>query len=271
MKFKTFAAPSSNLVFTYTFLWNQTEARSAIEAIQGYTNSTMPTELNMRLFIASGQTSLMGVYYGSQESFSAAIQPLLSQLGDPRISKNRTLGWLDTLTEYANGRLATPLEYDYHETFFAKSLFTTSRDALTPDAMDNFVGYWYNVTKTITRNWFLIVDLHGGPSSAITKVPPEDTSYAHRDALFKYQFYDRVFTGKYPDNGFSFLDGWVDSIRNTMNSTTFGMYINYADPTLSATEAHRFYWLDHYNRLSSIKESYDPNQLFSNPQAILRT
>jgi hypothetical protein len=72
-------------------------------------------------------------------------------------------------------------------------------------------------------------------------VSPDATSYAHRNALLKYEFYDRVYSGNYPSNGFSFLNGWVETITATMKETTFGMYINYADPTLSLDEAHTYY------------------------------
>lgn len=117
----------------------------------------------------------------------------------------------------------------------------------------------------------MIVDLHGGPTSAVSAVPIDSTSYVHRPALFKYEFYDRVDSGTYPLNGFSFLDGWVDAITRTMNTTTFGMYINYADPTLNATQAHTAYWLQHYDRLVSIKQTWDPDRVFENPQAVLST
>lgn len=86
-----------------------------------------------------------------------------------------------------------------------------------------------------------------------------------------YQFYDRVTTGSYPSDGFSFLDGWVDTITSTMNDTVFGMYYNYADPTLSAGKAHTAYWIENYERLAAIKEKVDPWRVFSNPQAVLST
>lgn len=83
------------------------------------------------------------------------------------------------------------------------------------------------------------------------------------------EFYDRVDSGTYPSNGFSFLNGWIAAIQNAQSTTQqLGMYINYADPTLNASQAHAAYWLDHYSRLSTIKTAFDPNKLFSNPQAI---
>jgi len=90
----------------------------------------------------------------------------------------------------------------------------------------------------------MMIDLHGGPTSAISKVPVGDTSYAHRKALLKYQFMDHSHGGTYPQEGFTFLNGWVASITDTMKNTAyspFGMYINYADTTLSPDEAHSHY------------------------------
>ena len=89
--------------------------------------------------------------------------------------------------------------------------------------------------------------------------------------MLKYEFYDRVDSGTYPANGFSFLNGWVNAITGTMNATTFGMYINYADTSMNATQAHKAYWLQNYARLVSIKQSIDPGRVFENPQAVLST
>jgi len=72
--------------------------------------------------------------------------------------------------------------------------------------------------------------LHGGPTSAISKVADNATAYAHRNALLKYEFYDRDYSGSYPANGFSFLNGWVSSITNASKSPT--LYAAYQLPTL---------------------------------------
>ncbi|OCL01673.1 Glucooligosaccharide oxidase [Glonium stellatum] len=268
-KFQTFTAPSPNIVFTYMFSFgSQQQAVSAISAIQTYTRSTMPTELNMRFTINPYSTTLSGVYYGSQAAFTAAIQPLLSTMPAPLYNTVQSMGWLDTLTAYSNGALATTLNYDYHETFFAKSLMPSE---LSDAAITAFVAYWFNTAKSNTRDWYVMMDLHGGAGSAISKVAADATSYAHRDAIFKFQFYDRVDSGTYPSNGFPFLNGWVGSITSAMPNTTFGMYINYADSSLTADQAHTAYWLDHYPKLTTIKMAYDPKKVFSNPQAILST
>ncbi|CAG8954273.1 hypothetical protein HYFRA_00005893 [Hymenoscyphus fraxineus] len=266
MKFQTFAAPSNNIVFNYGLNFNQQQMRNAFAALQDYANGTAPPEMNLRIMINPYSVSLMGVYYGTQAAFQSAIQPFLTKIGvsGGQVSQK---GWIDTLTTYAYGSLSTPLNYDVHETFFSKSLMT---ERLTDAAMDAFWAYWYNTARSISRDWYLILDLHGGVNSTITKLGVDYSSYAHRNALIKYEFYDRVNSGSYPSNGFDFLNGWVNSIANNMKTTTFGSYINYADPTLSTTQAQTQYWLGHYQRLADIKKAVDPGNLFSNPQSVGR-
>lgn len=114
----------------------------------------------------------------------------------------------------------------------------------------------------------MLIDLYGGNSSAVSQVSPNETSYAHRGTIFKMEFYDSSLFGDYPSDGFSFLNGWVDAIEQAQGKEQIGMYINYADPTLTTAEAHHLYWLDNYERLSRLKDEFDPNKVFMNPQAV---
>ncbi|EHL01053.1 hypothetical protein M7I_3016 [Glarea lozoyensis 74030] len=195
----------------------------------------------------------MGVFYGTQSAFQTAISPVLSKIGNPSGSV-QTKGWIDTLTGYAYMPLATSLDYDIHETFFSKSLMT---ERLNDAAMTAFWAYWYNTARSNTRDWYLIVDLHGGISSAITKLGADYSSYAHRNALIKYEFYDRVSSGSYPSNGFSFLNDWVATVTK-------------ANPSLTTSQAQQNYWLGHYAKLAEIKSAVDPTNLFNNPQSVGR-
>ncbi|KAH8654525.1 hypothetical protein BGZ60DRAFT_418700 [Tricladium varicosporioides] len=241
--------------------------KTAFMAYQDYSNSTAcPAEMNLRIFINSQSVSLQGVYFGSQSAFQSAIAPLLSKVGNPS-GNVQSMDYIGMLNNYAYMSLSTPLDYDVHETFFSKSLMT---EYVNDAAATAFWNYWYNTARSTSRDWYLIVDAHGGPSSAITKVPANATSYAHRNAILKYEFYDRVNSGSYPSNGFGFLNGWVDAIVSNMKTTKFGMYINYADPSLSAATAQDLYWLGHLDTLKAIKTAVDPKNVFNNPQSVGR-
>ncbi|CZS98805.1 related to reticuline oxidase precursor; berberine bridge enzyme [Rhynchosporium agropyri] len=266
-KFQTWPAPSNSTIFYFYYNFTQKQAVAMHKGLQEYANTSMPSEMNMRMSIDSRYPyqQLEGVYYGSQEDFSKAIAPLLAKAPfSGGFGFNRTAGWIDTLTTFAYSNLSTPLDFFTSETFFAKSLMTVD---VTDTAMESFWAYWHHVLRKHKRSWYLLIDLHGGPSSAISKVPDGDTSYPHRNALLKYQFHDSS-SGEFPSDGFSVLNGWVESLTKAMPETTIGMYVNYADTSLSTAEAHKLYWLKHYPKLTKVKHAYDPHVVFSNPQSI---
>lgn len=106
-KFQTFAAPTQNLVYSYNIQFN----KANYLALQNYANTTMPAEMNMRVFISPGGVQLEGVYYGSQSAFQSAISPLLSKIGNPGGSSSN-MGWIQALSNYAYMSMTTPIDYD---------------------------------------------------------------------------------------------------------------------------------------------------------------
>lgn len=137
-----------------------------------------------------------------------------------------------------------------------------------------------------SRSWYFQLDMHGGKHSAVTnsntgtsggsgdqanvvaKPVSPPTSYAHRDKLYLIQFYDRQYSGAYPSSGFSFLDGWVANTTTALARPDWGMYINYADSSLSRDAAEQAYYGASLPRLQRIKAAVDPNELFYYPQSI---
>ncbi|KAF2852363.1 Glucooligosaccharide oxidase [Plenodomus tracheiphilus IPT5] len=265
-KFKTFTAPENNIVFQYNLSpSNSASLVDALTILQNFSIYNQPPELNMRWFL--GQ-QLTGVYYGNRSSFDAIMTPLLSLLKIPTNNLQNavsTKGWLDTLTFFSNGPLAQPEIYDYHETFFAKSLMP---EYLSPAAMKALADYYFSTARHVRRGWYLLIDLHGGANSAISSIPVNATAYAHRKAVFKMQFYDVVFGGTYQPQYFEFLNGWVKAIEDAMPGENMGMYVNYADTSLNRTEAHRRYWGSNYERLVAIKKGFDPRGVFEGPQLV---
>ena len=143
--------------------------------------------------------------------------------------------------------------------------------ALPTSILENVAEYWIETAKSINRNWYIMVDMYGGPTSAITKVPANATSYAYRDPkkhLFLYQFSDSVMRGSYPSDGFAFLVDWVKTFTDGLDAADWGMYINYADPRMNQTEAQDVYYRQSLPRLKQLKKEYDPTELFYYPQAV---
>ena len=118
-KFQTFAAPSSNTVFTASINgWSATKAAQVHSALQSYAaGSQMPAEMNLRLFVTASTLQLEGLYYGSVSAFNSAIQPLSNAIGGLSWSTS-TQGWIQSLNSYAYMSLTQPLNYDIVSALF---------------------------------------------------------------------------------------------------------------------------------------------------------
>jgi hypothetical protein len=266
-KFKTFTAPESNLVFSYSLSpSNTSQLANILTVLQNFTMYDQPPELNMRMFLPN---QLTGVYYGNRSSYDTIMNPLLTKLGIPRGAGTVSAkGWINTLTSFSNGPLPQPELYDYHENFYAKSLMP---DYLSPAAITALADYYFTTARSVRgRSWYLLIDMHGGEGSAISSVPDNETSYSHRKAVFKMQFNDRIFpdSATYTPKMMEFLNGWVGAVEKASKGEEFGMYINYADTNLTNAKAHSRYWGDHYERLVRIKGVYDPKKVFEGPQLV---
>lgn len=269
-RFKTFAAPSQVTAFQVNLPWNSASAIvSGWSALQDWLKSGgMPKEMNGRVFGSPSQTQLQGLYHGSSAQLRTAIQPLLTRLG-ASLSNAQQYDWMGAFSYYTYGQqVDVSRPYNLVETFYSKSLVTP---ALPTNVLQNVANYWVQKARSTNRDWFIIIDLYGGPNSAITKVPNNATSYPYRDPnnhLFLYEFYDRVSSGSYPSNGFSFLDGWVKTFTDGLSTSQWGMYINYADPTMSRDTAQDVYFRQNLPRLKQVKAQLDPTELLYYPQAI---
>jgi FAD/FMN-containing dehydrogenase len=266
-KFKTFTAPENNIVFQYFVSPSSASQLSTIiTALQDFTRNSQPPELNMRLFL-SAFTTFSGVYYGSRADFDKVMNPLLSKMGigSGGFAQISTNSWLNTLTSFSNGPLEQAKVYDTHETFYSKSLMP---EYLSPAAIDALSKYWEANARSNSRSWYLLFDSHAGGRSAISNVSADATSYAHRNATFKMQFYDRVNSGNYDPAWFPFLNGWISSITAASPGVNYGMYINYADTSLTKEEAHSHYWLNNYDKLVQVKQVWDPKKVFEGPQLV---
>ncbi|PGH17477.1 hypothetical protein AJ79_01077 [Helicocarpus griseus UAMH5409] len=276
-KFQTFTPPAENIAYEYIIPPENVtaeEVTAMIEILQDYTINKQSENMNMRFFFFPASISLTGVYHGSLADYEAEINPLIEQIapvfknwtGVVTVKEPQVFNWIEAIEYFAFGPM-DPEELP-RENFFAKSLMPPE---LKPEAIAAAVEYMYAEALPLDRNdWYLLWDHHGGASSAVSAVAGDATSYAHRQAIFKMQFYDRIPNNEtYPEDGEKFLNGWVSAVQEAQgNADSIGMYVNYADTTLGAEEAHHFYWLDHYEKLNELKSQYDPNKVFLNPQAV---
>ncbi|KAK3308307.1 uncharacterized protein B0T15DRAFT_104933 [Chaetomium strumarium] len=278
-RFKTFQPPPKLTYFVASVRW-PTEARAlaGLKAVQEFAG-TMPAELNMRLFIASRFVNLEGLYYGGKAGLQAALAPLIEKT-NATLALAQEGGWLDQIKHFGGGgNIDQGHGHEEHENFYSTSLYT---NALNDAQLQRFVNYWFSQGKatnnnnntTIKRDWYVQIDLHGGPHSAVSLQPANYTAYAHREYLLLYLFYDRVDKGvPYPADGHAFTQRFVGNITMDMDRAGWGMYVNYPDSGLDQREAQVNYWGSgggaHLARLQAIKRAVDPEDVFHYPQGIL--
>ncbi|PKS06753.1 hypothetical protein jhhlp_006827 [Lomentospora prolificans] len=298
-EFATFEPVEEYTHFEATLNW--TDPDSIVDGwleLQAWGEEEMPREMNMRFSVDMRGVMLDGLYHGSQSDMEDVVLPLLERVGGGVITSNVTFDWFGQLGQYAYTKdLNLTHPYNQHETFYAKSLFT---HALPREAIASFISYTLTNASAIlqdtsraqpakpsepgepsadppraqppflsSRFWWILVDIHGGANSYVSQeVAHDSTSYAHRDKLLLFQFYDRSF-GAYPpgEEPFKLLDGFVDSITAHLDEGDWGMYINYADPRVEDV-AEEVYWGENVERLRGIKREFDPDDVFSNPLGI---
>ncbi|RFN48526.1 hypothetical protein FIE12Z_7205, partial [Fusarium flagelliforme] len=258
LDFQTFAAPETVTPFNIELDWNEKQAVEGLLALQKF-GATAPKELNMQIYMAPTGQTIQGVYYGTRTALNTALKPLLGDLGT-QITTASTGGWIQMLNKYANGQaLDQRRPYDQHSTFYSTSLMTK---ALTRTQVQSFTRTLYdNVNDPDARHtWYILIDLFGGPNSAITNAKtlftdrPINSAFPHRDKLLLYQFSDHGNYATHANNGFTLLKRFRDSVTKGMVDGDWGMYANYLDTQLGNEEATKRYYGKSLPRLKQLKK-----------------
>ncbi|KAL0941996.1 berberine bridge enzyme [Colletotrichum truncatum] len=106
--------------------------------------------------------------------------------------------------------------------------------------------------------WSIKFEAAGG---AISKTPLTATAYAHRDKFMFYQSYstDNMVTR-------NLLEKYHRRMLNSLPSNTPSTYPGFADPELR--DPQRMYWGANLCTLEEIKTTWDPLDVFHNPQSV---
>jgi len=273
---KTFPAPPSATVFEYTYDLNVTDASNGLTAFQSFVQTNIPPEFGAEINLGKGSSSgkvsftIVGGWYGAASKLNATIAPLLAKLpANPKTSLN-VGSYINSVQALAGSQsLDTSTAPDVHDTFYAKSLMTPASSPMSAAAIKAFVNYLAHEGFDSTMQWFCQVELYGGTNSAINAVATDATAFVHRSSIFTLQLYASSpnFQPPYPPSGFTFVDGIVNSIiSNSPPNWNYGAYPNYIDDMLQNWQT--LYYGSHYPRLRSIKDKYDPKNIFLFPTGI---
>ncbi|KIJ36190.1 Glucooligosaccharide oxidase [Sphaerobolus stellatus SS14] len=273
---QTYPAPSTTTIFGFDWDLSAADALSALTRYQTFGQTNLPKELSLQVTLQKGSSSgrltfsFGGGYYGPTANVDGLLAPFMSQMPTPNDGGKNSGDYLNSLNALAGGMpLNTAAGPDTHDTFYVKSLLTPASSPLSTAALTNFIFYLAFDGFTTQAGWFIQIDLFGGQNSTITSAGVDSNAFAHRNSLFLFQLYAYApsHNPPYPADGFTVLDGAVSKIvSNSPTGWDYGAYPNYIDDRL--TDWQNQYYGSHYTRLQGIKNTYDPNGMFTFPNGV---
>ncbi|RSL96128.1 hypothetical protein CDV31_013600 [Fusarium ambrosium] len=146
--------------------------------------------------------------------------------------------------------------------FYTKSLALRRKDALSETAINDIFAF-LEKEKSQKAPFVILFNTEGG---ATADIAGNATAYPHRDKIMMYQSYGAG-VGKVSATTRSLLDGVHKRIlRAAPNARS--TYAGYVDAWMNRTAAQDLYWADNLERLRRVKRTWDPEDLFSNPQGV---
>lgn len=153
-----------------------------------------------------------------------------------------------------------------HKSFFATSLTVSEPKGLTKKSLEAF--FYHLTSSTIPGKYFIIINLHGGPRSAVNHKDSSFSAYADRDSLWTFQ----IRGDSDSQESKAFVTGVRDKIISAQPESKFGASLSYIDAELEREEAWKAYYCDAdvLERLKMLKEKLDPHEMFWNPHSITK-
>jgi hypothetical protein len=261
-------------LFTLQYPW---AAASTMLSAWGLWIDTAPDELWSNCQLLSQGTygylpQIAGVYCGTPSELASVLAPLKSMIGTAPtssfIGSNSYLSAMEIeagcsglsiaachlTTENPAGRLG-------REAYSAKSSYVAA--PMNDTLVAAFIGAVENLhAHAPTVGGGLAFDSYGG---AINRVASDATAFVHRDKLACVQ---ATYSWSSYTSPSVIAAGaqWLHWLGTNVFDAATGAYQNYIDPTL--TNWQSAYYGANLNHLVSIKNKYDPSDLFSFAQSI---
>ena len=214
--------------------------------------ANMPDEMNIITFLTTlpeggGKAcSILLCYYGPIEGGERVIRPL-RQFGPPLSDDVRPM----TYTEAQALALAPQWRQNYLKSHFMSQV--------SDDALDITLDFFNRVTSPLSSILFQYL------GNAARRVPANEAAFGHRGALCEWAT-NAVFL----DPGESEVHiRWVRDFASALLPFSSGAYINQVGTEAEeGEEAIQAAFGDNFQRLTDLKQKYDPTNLFSHNQNI---
>ena len=260
----------------FTINWPWAAAAEVLGRWQQWT-ATAPDELWSNCQLQSAGSDGLnvrsnGVFVGSQDALTAALQPLLTGLGTPTSQFVEPASYLHAmLVEAGCENLSVDqchLTGGSADGTLPRSSFAATSAYLTSPLSSAGVAAALQAVQRLQDSnpqlgGGLVFDAYGG---AINTVAPDATAFVHRHELCALQSSASWGPGDSPST-VDAAEGWVAQTADTMAPfVSRSAYQNYIDPTLA--DWAEAYYGSNLPRLVDVKRRYDPDDVFHFAQSI---
>jgi FAD/FMN-containing dehydrogenase len=272
----TFSAHPIPPLALFTLHWPWAAAADVLGAWQAF-NATAPDEVWSNCQLLSAGTSgpevkVTGVFVGSAADASAALAPLLSEVGAAPSSQFvgpepylRAMlieaGCEDDTVAQCHLPSQNPVGVLQRSAFEAKSAYI--RVALPDTGVAGVVEAVSTLSSELPAvGGGFVFDAYGG---AINRIAAADTAFVHRDMLAAIEYSFSYGSGA-PSATIQAGQSWLTSAQTTLAPYAAGAYQNYIDPT--QPDWLTAYYGSNLPRLVRVKARYDPDDVFHFAQSI---
>jgi FAD/FMN-containing dehydrogenase len=274
----TLAVRPAPTVQTFFLQWPFARAAAVLASWQKWVAAADPRLWSTCKLLAdpttgSLQAAVSGTWIGPSAGLAAQLAPLRAGVGaKPGVDQASTLSYAQamlfeagcfgqTAAQCVSAALSPPKRQPFAAT---SAIVSTALPTAGIAAAVQAVQAGMSVPKLVEGG--ISFDALGGQ---VRSVPAAGSAFAYRDALATVQ-YTATWAAVTGPNGSASpqpFDALVRTMRSTLQPWTgTAAYVNYADPAIA--DYGTAYWGVNYPRLQSIKKTFDPNALFSFPQAV---
>ncbi|CAG8507763.1 15066_t:CDS:2 [Acaulospora morrowiae] len=250
-------SPVPPTVTSFTLTYDPSKLQLTFDAMN-QVGTSLPAEMTISLSISPNNVQIVGVHLGSSESAQSALKKFIKVSSPTDTQFNEETFFASVVRMGFQGFQGTINPTHHPNSFKAKSFFVKS-----PGLSSAGVQSINNFLNTIECSTFAEFDLFGG--GAANSIAPDETAFVHRDTLYLIQLYttltgdestDKICLDKLTSFGITFQKRF----------TSYFSYQNYIDRDLQDWQ-HRYYG-SNFERLTKVKQKYDPKNLFNFPQSI---